>query len=97
MNRGFLGTAVLLAAFVGLLALGGCNDVSTNLKTPVYKTGLDKNETRSSAFKDQFPSQYASYMKNNESEVMTKYNGSIAFHENDNVNPLPEGFKYAQP
>ena len=97
MNRGFFGTAVLLAALVGLLALGGCTDVSTDLKTPVYKTGLDKDTLASSAFKKQFPLQYASYMKNDESTVMTEYNGSVAFHKNDNVNPLPQGYKYAQP
>ena len=39
----------------------------------------------------------ASYMKNNEDTVMTEYKGSVPYHKNDNVNPLPKGFKHAQP
>ena len=84
---------IFLPLALGLALMAGCNDVSTELKTPEYKTGLTKDETRTSVFAKQFPSQYASYMKNNESEVMTKYKGSIAFHKEDEINPLPEGFK----
>lgn len=97
MNKRFVAVAVLLAGFTGVVALTGCNDVSTDLKAPTYATGIDKNELSSKAFMQKFPSQYASYMKNNESEVMTEYKGSIAYHKNDNVNPLPNGFKNAQP
>ena len=28
---------------------------------------------------------------------MTEYGGSVAYSKHDNVNPLPEGYKYAQP
>ncbi len=97
MNKHISRSAFLPLA-LGLALLAGCNDVSTELKAPVYKTGIAKDETRSSVFEKEFPSQSASYMKNNESEVMTKYKGSIAFHKEDEVNPLPEGFKQgAQP
>ncbi len=84
-----LGLSVLLAA---------CNsDVVTELKTPVYKTKIASKEMRASAFKGDFPTQYASYLKNNESSVMTEYKGSINFMKNDGIDPLPEGYKYAQP
>ena len=90
----------LLVLVAGLLALPLCgcdSDVKTELKTPTYKTGLPEKEIRNSAFKNAFPDQYASFKRNDESEVMTVYKGSIPFMKNDNVNPLPEGYKYAQP
>ena len=85
MNKRLFDLLLLMALCTGLMILCGCQDVSTDLHTPTYATGIDKNELSSMAFKKKFPSQYASYMKNNESEVMTEYKGSIAFHKNDNV------------
>ena len=97
MTKQIFRTAAFLSLVAGLALLAGCNDVSTELKAPTYKTGIAKDETRSSVFEKQFPLQYASYMKNNESEVMTEYKGSVPYHKNDDVNPLPDGFKHAQP
>ncbi|MBQ7456571.1 MAG: ammonia-forming cytochrome c nitrite reductase subunit c552 [Desulfovibrio sp.] len=97
MNKQALRLAVFLAAFTGMVVLFGCTDTETKLYTPTYTTGIPATELSSKAFKEAFPSQYNSYMKNNESEVMTEYKGSIAYHKNDNVNPLPIGFKHAQP
>ncbi len=91
-RKGTLLLAVALVPFV----LAGCSDV-TELKTPVFKTRIAAEETRSSAFKAEFPQQYASYQRNDESTVMTEFNGSVPFNKNDNVNPLPEGYKHAQP
>ena len=82
---------------LGLPLISGCDDVETTLKAPTYSTALKEDETRISVFEKDFPLQYASYMKNNESEVMTEYKGSVPFHKNDGVNPLPKGWKHAQP
>lgn len=90
-------STVLLGLGLSLTLVGGCNDVSTELKAPVYSTSIKEDSTRISDFKKDFPLQYASYMKNNESEVMTEYKGSVNFRKNDNVNPLPKGWKHAQP
>lgn len=91
----------LRLAALGLVAVAaftaGCSDVSTELKTPVYKTKLTAEEIRNSAFKPEFPKQYASYERNDETTVMTEYKGSVPFNKNDNVNPLPEGYRHAQP
>lgn len=92
-----LGPLGLLVVAGLMLCATGCTDVTTELKTPVHKTGIKPDETKASAFKDAFPQQYASYLKNDESTVMTEYKGSVPFHKNDNVNPLPKGYKHAQP
>lgn len=84
-------------AFAGLCAAGGCGDVSTELETPKYKTGLKADEIRNSAFKSIFPKQYKTYEQNDESTVMTVYKGSVPYRKNDDVNPLPKGYKHAQP
>ncbi len=97
MNSGILRRAWLLGVGLSLLLAGGCNDVSTELKAPVYKTSIKKDSTRISDFQKDFPLQYASYRKNDESSVMTEYKGSINFRKNDGTNPLPKGFKHAQP
>jgi nitrite reductase (cytochrome c-552) len=91
-RRGALLLAVSLVPFI----LSGCSDVS-DLKTPVFKTKLAADETRNSAFKKEFPQQAASYERNDESTVMTEFNGSVPFNKNDNASPLPEGYKHAQP
>ena len=88
---------VLLGLGLSLVLAGGCNDVSTDLKAPTYNTSIKQDSTRISDFQKDFPLQYASYMKNNESQVMTEYKGSVNFRKNDDVNPLPKGWKHAQP
>ena len=97
MTKSNIHKALGAAALLGMVLLTGCQDVSTDLKPPKYKTSIPENATRISSFKTEFPQQYASYMKNNETSVMTEYKGSIPYNKNDNVNPLPKGFKHAQP
>ena len=97
MTNRLFGLTLAAAALLALPLLGGCQDVDTELKAPEYKTGLPAGETRISAYKEAFPHQYASYQKNNETSVMTEYKGSVPFHKNDDVNPLPKGYKHAQP
>lgn len=87
---------VILAASALLLAPLGCSDVQ-ELKVPTYKTEISDTETKNSAFEKDFPKEYASYLKNNEDKVMTEYKGSVQYNKNDNVNPLPKGYKFAQP
>jgi nitrite reductase (cytochrome c-552) len=79
-----------------LLVAIGCSEVKEPL-TRVYKTSLAKSELRNSAFGKEFPQEYATYQRNDESEIMTEYKGSVPFRKNDNVNPLPKGYKHAQP
>ncbi|MCL1915125.1 MAG: ammonia-forming cytochrome c nitrite reductase subunit c552 [Desulfovibrionaceae bacterium] len=86
----------VLAVFGTALFLGACSKAEKPL-APVYKTGLSKTETRNSAFGKVFPQEYASYKRNNESELMTEFKGSVPFRKHDNVNPLPKGFKNVQP
>lgn len=93
IKRNFSLAAIAIAA----LFLFGCNDVSTDLKPPVYDTGMKVDEIGMDKFKSQFPLQYESYQLNNRDKEMTVYKGSIPYHKNDNVNPLPKGYKYAQP
>ncbi len=85
--------AVLACALVS----AGCQDDTYEVKTPVYQSGLPANTLDASKFEKAFPLQYASYRKNDESSVMTEYKGSVNYRKNDNVNPLPRGFKAAQP
>ncbi len=78
-------------------ALAACDDVNTKLEGPTYKTGLPADTITMSAFKEQFPNQYQTYMWNNRDQEMTVYKGSIPYHKNDITQPLPKGFKHAQP
>lgn len=87
----------ILALFGFAFVLVACNDVNTDLKPPVYKTGISADNISMTAFKEQFPNEYATYMLNNRDKEMTVYKGSIPYHKNDMVNPLPKGYKYAQP
>jgi len=64
---------------------------------PVFSTWIDGNETLNSAFMKEFPQQYDTWLRNDESRLMTKYKGSIPFRKNDNINPPPLGSRYAQP
>ncbi len=91
---------LLACSFVFMpLLLVGCDDskVLTELKTPVYQTGLGEKEYKLEPFMKEFPQHAVSYERNNETEIMTEYKGSINYRKNDNVNPLRKGFKNAQP
>jgi len=89
--------SLILGSLLGIsLLLSSCSDVG-ELNPPVYKTKLAADEIRNSAFKNEFPLQYATYEKNNETQVMTEYNGSVNYSKHNNVDPLPEGYKHAQP
>ena len=88
---------IFIMLAVGLaLALTACSDVS-DPKTPEFKTKLKSEEIKNSAFKAEFPLHYETFLRNNESEIMTEYGGSVAYNKHDGVNPLPEGYKHAQP
>lgn len=89
-------TFIALLALAWTLTLTGCSDTSEP-KTPTFNTKLKSEEIKNSAFKSEFPLHYETYLRNNESEIMTEYGGSVAYNKHDNVNPLPEGYKHAQP
>lgn len=96
MNKQIRNMTLAVSALLATVLLCGCNDVSTELKPPTYKTGLKEDEVKMSAFKAEFPDHYASYMKNNETEIMTEYKGSVEFQKH-RVGELPKGWKHAQP
>ncbi|WP_035068070.1 ammonia-forming cytochrome c nitrite reductase subunit c552 [Nitratidesulfovibrio termitidis] len=81
---------------MALAVLAGCSEPSEPM-TPTYKTKLSTDELKNSAFKPEFPLHYETFLRNNESQIMTEYGGSVPYNKNDNVNPLPEGYKHAQP
>ncbi|MFV0349829.1 MAG: ammonia-forming cytochrome c nitrite reductase subunit c552, partial [Halodesulfovibrio sp.] len=78
------------------IALTGCSDAVEPV-TPTYKTNLDKAEIRNSEFGKVFPLHYQTYQRNNEDKIMTEYGGSVPYNKHDNVDPLPKGYKHAQP
>ncbi|GFM33924.1 ammonia-forming cytochrome c nitrite reductase subunit c552 [Desulfovibrio subterraneus] len=78
------------------IALTGCSDAVEPV-TPTYKTNLDKAEIRNSEFGKVFPLHYQTYLRNDEDKIMTEYGGSVPYNKHDNVNPLPKGYKHAQP
>lgn len=86
---------LLLAAAFAAVACG-CSDVSEPT-VPQFKTKLSSDEIRNSVFKVEFPLHYETYLRNNESQIMTEYGGSVPYDKHDNVNPLPKGYKHAQP
>lgn len=77
MNKQICSLALAASALLGAALLSGCDDVSTELKAPTYKTDIKEDETRMTPFKADFPDQYASYQKNNEDTEMTEYKGSV--------------------
>ena len=89
-------TSILVLAIGLALALTACSDFSEP-KTPEFKTKLKSDEIKNSAFKAEFPLHYETYLRNNETEIMTEYGGSVAYNKHDNIKPLPEGYKHAQP
>ena len=72
--------SILLAAFslLLMLVLAACNSSQAEESEPM-DTGLDPNEFLNTAFKDKFPLQWESYMRNmvNENEVISKSDPSI--------------------
>ncbi len=88
---------LMLGSLLGItLLVSGCSDVG-DLEPPVYQTSLSADEIRNSEFKKDFPLQYDYYLRNDESQVMTEYNGSVAYSKHNDTDPLPEGYKHAQP
>ncbi len=89
--------ALLLCLSLGsLLSLAGCSEPEKP-KNPTYQTGLAATEIGLAPFTKLFPFQYETYENNRESSIMTEYKGSIPYHKNDKVDPLPKGFDKAQP
>lgn len=91
--------SVLLAALCAAAWLGTACEEVKEPQNPVYQTGLTEKEYSTAAIAKQFPQEYALYLQNNDSglETMTDFGGSVPYRKNDNVNPLPEGYKYGQP
>ena len=46
MNKRIVTTALALATLLGVALLSGCQDVSTELKAPKYKTGIPETNSR---------------------------------------------------
>lgn len=78
------------------LVFSGCTEIPEP-KTPSYETKLDVNETSNKAFSKDFPLHYQSYLNNREDTRMTEYAGSVPHDKHDGINPLPKGYKHAQP
>ncbi len=92
-----------LLIVLGLAVVGGGIVVAANYSgvkepmVPTYATNLAAKELSNEAFGKEFPLHFASYLLNNQSDekTMTRFKGSIPFRKNDNVNPLPKGYKQA--
>lgn len=81
-------SAIACCACLGaVLLISGCSDAVEPV-TPVYKTNLPKEEIRNSQFEKVFPLHYKTYLRNDESTIMTEYGGSVPYNKHDNVNPL---------
>lgn len=89
---------LILVALVSVLVIAACSDVPPPA-TPTYNTGLSADETRNSAFAKQFPLQFQTYARNNATDLgtMTEYGGAVNFNKENNIDPLREGYKHAQP
>lgn len=61
-----------------MVIISGCSGAESNQNASgELKTGLSKDEINNEAFKDLFPLQYDSYLKNAEDTEDTKYSGSV--------------------
>ncbi len=85
---------MLGAALACAMMSAGCDDTHV-VKTPVFQTGLAAFTNQASPFEKAFPRQYASYRQNDESTVMTEYNGSRNYQKHNDFND--KGWKHAQP
>ncbi|WP_053367445.1 ammonia-forming cytochrome c nitrite reductase subunit c552 [Bacillus sp. FJAT-27245] len=74
MSKFRFGAYLMLLAFI--LIITGCSSSSEQAAAKPKTTGLSKDEISNEAFKDMFPLQYNSYMKN-EKMSDTKYSGSV--------------------
>ena len=91
-KKSFMAAAVIVCA----LSCAACDD-NFSVKEPTFKSGLPEFDNKASDFAKAFPRQYASYRKNDESTQMTEYKGSVNFQKHNGFDPLPRGFKKAQP
>ncbi len=41
--------------------------------------------------------QYQSYLQNHDDSLMTEYGGAVPHDKHDGINPLPQGYRHAQP
>jgi nitrite reductase (cytochrome c-552) len=89
-------TLLILLAVSSLVFWAGCTELPEPA-TPSYETELSANETSSKAFGERFPLHYQSYLDNKDDTQMTEYGGSVPHDKHDGVNPLPKGYKHAQP
>jgi nitrite reductase (cytochrome c-552) len=89
-------TAFVLIAATSVIFSGGCTEIPEPV-TPNYETNLSADETSNKAFADKFPLHYQSYLNNADDTRMTEYAGSVPHDKHDNINPLPKGYKHAQP
>ncbi len=94
MNRKILSLFVVLCAAGA--AFFGCTEIPEP-KQQVYKTDLPEKIVTNKPFEKEFPQQYATYLRNDEDKIMTEYKGSVPFEKHNNVDPLPKGYKHAQP
>ncbi|ALC89618.1 nitrite reductase [Bacillus sp. FJAT-18017] len=74
MSKFRLGAYLMLLAVI--LIVSGCSSQEQTAGAKAKTTGLSKDEISNEAFKDMFPLQYNSYMKNEKMED-TKYSGSV--------------------
>ena len=97
-RRTLIFTVLALSLIFGL---PGCSSEVKEPTVPTYKTSLSKDEQRNSAFGKEFPQQWTLYQRNTQAneleaaKTMTMFKGSVPFLKNDDVNPLPKGFKQA--
>ena len=61
MTKSNIHKALGVAALLGIALLAGCQDVSTDLKPPKYKTSIPESETRISAFQKDFPQKWVHF------------------------------------
>ncbi|WP_316571022.1 ammonia-forming cytochrome c nitrite reductase subunit c552 [Neobacillus sp. YIM B06451] len=74
MSKFRFGAYLMVLAFI--LIITGCSSSSEQAAAKPKTSGLSKDEISNEAFKDMFPLQYNSYMKN-EKMADTKYSGSV--------------------
>lgn len=86
---------LLIILLISIFAIGCATVNDTGPVT--YDTNLAPDEISSGAFGKEFPLQYESYQKNMDSSEMTVYAGSVPHEKHNSVDPLPKGYKYAQP
>ena len=84
MNRSTL--CLMVSACMCAVLVSGCREETSEVKTPVFKSGLPAYTNNSEEFKNVFPREYASYRQNDESMTVTEYKGSVNFRKEDGGN-----------